>query len=158
VRILDEAIEGAVKLSHRYISGRQLPDKAVSVLDTACARVAIGQSNVPAAIEDAQRRIDHLTVEIGVLEREAATDANHEKRIAELKVARSEEEARLENLMAKWESEKVLIGRIQKIRAQLEEYAIRKNGGDGTALASAAVAKGNPVIAVEQDEDSRVTK
>ena len=58
VRILDEAIEGAVKLSHRYISGRQLPDKAVSVLDTACARVAIGQSNVPPAIEDAVRRIE----------------------------------------------------------------------------------------------------
>jgi len=88
VRILDEAIEGAVRLSHRYISGRQLPDKSVSVLDTACARVAIGQYNVPAAIEDAERQIVNLTVEIAVLEREAVTGADHHKRIAELRCRR----------------------------------------------------------------------
>src|SRR5947208_10784850 len=58
VRILAEAVEDAVRLSHRYISGRQLPDKSVSVLDTACARVAIGQGATPASVEDAQRRIE----------------------------------------------------------------------------------------------------
>ena len=70
VRILDEAVEDAVRLSHRYIPDRQLPDKAVSLLDTACARVALSQSATPPALEDASREIEHLDVEIGILERE----------------------------------------------------------------------------------------
>ncbi len=70
VRILEEAILSSVKLSARYIPGRQLPDKSVSLLDTACARVAIGQNAVPPAIEDCRREIDHLKIEIGILERE----------------------------------------------------------------------------------------
>jgi type VI secretion system protein VasG len=133
VRILDEAIEGAVKLSHRYISGRQLPDKSVSVLDTACARVAIGQFNVPAAIEDAKRRIDHLTTEIGVLEREAITGVDHNKRIEELTNAKSTEEENLERLNGKWDSEKQIIARIHKIRAELEEHARVSKEGNGSA-------------------------
>ncbi|HJQ68331.1 MAG TPA: type VI secretion system ATPase TssH [Blastocatellia bacterium] len=141
IRILDEAIEGAVKLSHRYISGRQLPDKSVSVLDTACARVAIGQSNVPPAIEDAARRIENLTVEIGVLEREAVTGADHAKRIEELKAARSDEEVRLGNLTARWESEKEIIGQVQAIRAELEEAAERavEDGGRRPSVDSDAL-------------------
>ena len=127
-----------MKLSHRYISGRQLPDKSVSVLDTACARVAIGQSNVPAAIEDAERRIDHLTVEIDVLEREPVTGSDHDKRIEELRAERSAEEERLNNLIARWDSEKALISQIQKIREQLEQQATKSEEGDGAAKASAA--------------------
>src|ERR1041384_4529375 len=84
VRILDEAVADAVKLSHRYLSGRQLPDKSVSVLDTACARVAIGQGATPPAVEDAQRRIDQLSLEITVLEREAITGDDHGERISEI--------------------------------------------------------------------------
>ena len=84
VRILDEAVEDAVRLSHRYISGRQLPDKSVCVLDTACARVAIGQAATPPAVEDAQRAIDHGAAEIEVLAREEATGADHKERLAEL--------------------------------------------------------------------------
>jgi type VI secretion system protein VasG len=139
VRILDEAIEGAVKLSHRYISGRQLPDKSVSVLDTACARVAIGQANVPAAIEDAERRIEYLTVEIEVLQREAAIDASHEKRIEELQLARSEEIERLSQLKTKWQSEKELIAQLQILRAQLEGYALANNT-ENKAIAAPAIA------------------
>ncbi len=139
IRILDEAIEASVKLSHRYISGRQLPDKSVSVLDTACARVAIGQSNVPAAIEDAERRIAHMTVEIEVLERERVTGSDHDKRIEELRVERSAEEERLNNLIARWDGEKALISQIQKIREQLEQQAMKSEEGDGAAKASAAV-------------------
>ena len=142
VRILDEAIEASVKLSHRYISGRQLPDKSVSVLDTACARVAIGQSNVPAAIEDAERRIAHMTVEIEVLERERVTGSDHDKRIEELKAERSAEEERLNNLITRWDSEKALISQIQKIREQLEQQAKKSEEGDGAAKASAAVMAG----------------
>ncbi|HST21356.1 MAG TPA: type VI secretion system ATPase TssH [Blastocatellia bacterium] len=139
IRILDEAIEASVKLSHRYISGRQLPDKSVSVLDTACARVAIGQSNVPAAIEDAERRIAHMTVEIEVLERERVTGSDHDKRIEGLRAERTAEEERLNNLIARWDSEKALISQIQKIREQLEQQAMKSEEGDGAAKASAAV-------------------
>src|SRR5579885_2102747 len=81
VRILEEAIESAVRLSHRYIPARQLPDKSVSLLDTACARVAIGQSAIPPAVENCRRTIDHLKVELGLLDRERATGARNEERI-----------------------------------------------------------------------------
>lgn len=130
VRILDEAVEDAVKLSHRYITGRQLPDKSVSVLDTACARVAIGQVATPPPIEDAQRRIDQLTVEIGALEREAITGADHQKRINELKNAKTSEEERLVRLQTQWEKEREVVNQIRDIRTQLEESA-RKGGIDG---------------------------
>ena len=78
VRILDEAAEAAVRLSDRYLSGRQLPDKAVSVLDTACARLAINQSSVPAQLEDTRRLMASLDLEIGVCEREQATTSDHD--------------------------------------------------------------------------------
>ncbi|MGA9767909.1 MAG: type VI secretion system ATPase TssH [Blastocatellia bacterium] len=156
VRILDEAIEGSVKLSHRYISGRQLPDKSVSVLDTACARVAIGQSNVPAAIEDAERRIAHMTVEIEVLEREAVTGSDHDKRIEELRAARAAEEERLNNLIAKWDSEKELIGQIQRIREQLEQQANNNEVSDGAARASAADKASAAVMSVAKARQGQV--
>ena len=72
VRILDEGLPAAVKLSHRYLPDRQLPDKAVSVLDTACARLALGQNATPPPMEDATREIDDFDVQHRVLEREAA--------------------------------------------------------------------------------------
>ena len=82
VRILDEGVHSAVKLSHRYIAGRQLPDKAVSVLDTACARLALGQNSIPAQLESAKRRLDDLQVQERVLSREAALGADHNERLA----------------------------------------------------------------------------
>ncbi len=139
VRILDEAIDGAVRLSHRYISGRQLPDKSVSVLDTACARVAIAQSSVPPAIEDARRSIAHTTVEIGVLEREAVTGSDHHKRIEDLKARRAAEEEKLSNLLSRWDVEKGLIARIQEIRSRLEEQA--KNHKQASKAATANLAE-----------------
>jgi len=84
VSILDDAVVESVKLSRRYLSGRQLPDKAVSLIDTACARVAIGQSSVPPAIEDARRQIDAMTTAIEILKREQEAGADHAKQIAEL--------------------------------------------------------------------------
>src|SRR5262245_32650561 len=84
VRILDEGLAAAVKLSHRYLPDRHLPDKAVSVLDTACARLALGQNATPAAIEDAVRRIDDLAVQTRVLERESALGADHSERLQEI--------------------------------------------------------------------------
>src|SRR3989442_11025330 len=84
VRILDEAVEAAVRLSHRYISGRQLPDKSVSVLDTACARVALGQVATSPAVEDCLRQITHMETEIGILERESLTGSDNRERLGEV--------------------------------------------------------------------------
>jgi type VI secretion system protein VasG len=128
VRVLDEAVEAAVKLSHRYMTGRQLPDKAVSVLDTACARVAIGQAATPPPVEDAQRRIAQISVEIGALERESSTGADHHKRLAELGSARTAEEQRLAQLTEQWEKERQIINQIRHIRGRLESEAVVKNG------------------------------
>lgn len=124
VRILDEAVCDAVNLSMRYITGRQLPDKGVSVLDTACAKVSIGQAATPPAVEDAQRRIESITVEIGVLERESATGANHRERLLELRKEQESVRQRLERLKKQWDEEARVIGRIREVRGQLEERAL----------------------------------
>jgi type VI secretion system protein VasG len=81
VRILDSGVAAAVRFSNRYLAGRQLPDKAVSVLDTTCARLALGQSAIPAALEDLQRRLDDLNVQKRVLYRETAVGADHSERL-----------------------------------------------------------------------------
>jgi type VI secretion system protein VasG len=120
VRILDEAVVDAVKLSHRYITDRQLPDKCVSLLDTACARVALGQSATPPAVEDCRREIEHLEVEIGRLEREQAVGANHAEHLKELIDHKESAQKRLASLENRWEEEKKLVTEIQKIRARLE--------------------------------------
>jgi type VI secretion system protein VasG len=154
VRILAEAVEDAVKLSHRYISGRQLPDKSVSVLDTACARVAIGQGATPAAVEDAQRRIDQLRTEISALEREAITGAQHTERISELASLKTSEGERLTRLKAQWEQERSIIEQIRNIRGQLEQHAgaqtTRPNGHPpASVVSSAAAAAPGPVPGAE---------
>jgi type VI secretion system protein VasG len=120
VRILDEAVEQAVRLSDRYLSGRQLPDKAVSVLDTACARLAIGQDAVPAALEDTRRRLTSLELETGTLEREQVTSPTHAERLAELQAAKGNVLKELAALEARWEQEKTLIQKIRELRGQLE--------------------------------------
>lgn len=126
VRLLDEAVEDAVKLSHRYITGRQLPDKCVSVLDTACARVAIGHGATPGPVEDAQRRITQLGIEIGVLEREAVTGANHAERIGERKKTMAQAEECLAKLKNQWEQEQDTIEHMRVIREKLETAALGK--------------------------------
>jgi len=131
VRILDEAVEGAVRLSHRYITGRQLPDKAVSVLDTACARVAIGLGATPPSIEDAQRRITQMGVEVSALEREEVTGADHHRRIGELRAARVVEEDRLKLLKEQWDKEREIIDQVRDARTKLESQA----GGNANGAA-----------------------
>ncbi|KWI16042.1 type VI secretion system ATPase TssH [Burkholderia ubonensis] len=120
VRILDDAITEAVRLSHRYISGRQLPDKAISVLDTACAKVALAQSATPAAIDDTRKRIERIDAEIASLEREAASGASHDERLGELRGAR---DAALEQLAAdeaRYEGERAIVAEITELRAALD--------------------------------------
>lgn len=137
VRILDEAVVDCVKLSDRYITGRQLPDKSVSVLDTACAKVAIGQGATPAPIEDATKRIDHMNREINSLEREEVTGADHNERLEELKAKRSKVEEELEKLNAQWEREKELTEKIRNIRIKLEMSRLdsKLDGQEGNGIA-----------------------
>jgi type VI secretion system protein VasG len=128
VRVLDEAVEASVRLSHRYIAGRQLPDKSVSLLDTACARVAIGQHAVPPAVEDARRRIAHLEVEIGILRREEATGARHDERLAEKTQHLADEQARLAALEARWQEERTLVEKVRALAEQLESRHAKVDG------------------------------
>jgi type VI secretion system protein VasG len=120
VRILDEAISAAVRLSARYIPGRQLPDKAVSLIDTACARVAMSQGAIPAAIEDRQRRISAVEAELTILDREAATGSDHHARRAELVDEQATAEAEQKALEDQWEKEKALAAKIAAERATIE--------------------------------------
>ncbi|MFV2090495.1 MAG: type VI secretion system ATPase TssH, partial [Pseudomonadales bacterium] len=119
VQLLDEAIESSVKLSSRYIQGRQLPDKSVSLLDTACARVAISQHAVPAEVDDSQRRIAALEQELAIIPREKDLGVEVDKREADASEFLEAEQSRLEQLQARWDTEKDLVGQILDIRAQL---------------------------------------
>jgi type VI secretion system protein VasG len=120
LRILDEAVTATVRLSHRYIAGRQLPDKAVSVLDTACARLSLGQNSTPPRLEDIQRQLDSLEVQKRVLERETKIGADHQERLEliETQIAAAKEEEAI--LKEQWEKEKGLIEKIRKLQESLE--------------------------------------
>ncbi len=119
VQVLDEALEASVKLSHRYIPARQLPDKSVSLLDTACARVAISQHAVPPEVDDSRKRIDALQNELAIIARETAVgvDTVERERLARERLVA--EQARLAELEARWAKERELVGRILDVRARL---------------------------------------
>ncbi len=121
VRILDEAVSESVRLSHRYIAGRQLPDKSVSLLDTACARVAMSQAATPAAIEDLRRRIDALAVEIGILGRELAIGQGDATRLTALETDKRATEEELKKHEARWKQEQELVTKIVELRTALEQ-------------------------------------
>jgi type VI secretion system protein VasG len=124
VRIFDEAITEAVRLSRRYITGRQLPDKAIGVLDTACAKVALAQGATPAVIDDTRKRIERIDAEITALERESAAGtagAAHDERLARLRAAREADVATLAADEARYEEERVLAHRIGALRDELAE-------------------------------------
>ena len=121
VQLLDEAIEAAVKLSHRYIPARQLPDKAVSLLDTACARVAVSQHATPPEVEDCQRRIEALTTENEIIGREESIGIDVAKRAAAVKTLLANSNEELIKLNVRWQEEKVMVDRLLEIRAQLRK-------------------------------------
>jgi type VI secretion system protein VasG len=150
VRILDDGLDAAVRLSHRYLADRQLPDKAVSVLDTACARLALGQHTTPPAIENAQRRLDDIRVQRRVLELEAAVGANHTERLQDLAEERATTESELAKLTARWETEKGLVGRIREIREQLEQQVARKRRASAAIAAVPADGAGVDAAAVQE--------
>ena len=135
VRILDEAVFAAVKLTHRFLAGRQLPDKAVSILDTACARLALGQNTTPPAIEDLTRQIDALEVQTRILNREESVGADHQEKLAEIALQKQKAEERLAELQGRWEKERDLVAKIRDLRSKLEAPL------DGKAAAPAPAAQ-----------------
>ncbi|MEP6692290.1 MAG: AAA family ATPase, partial [Gemmatimonadaceae bacterium] len=147
VRVLDDGLEAAVRLSHRYLADRQLPDKAVSVLDTACARLALGQSSTPAALEDTSRQLDDLDVQERVLKREATTGSDHGERLGTITSQRAELEQKRTALTTRWESEKTLVSRVRELRQSLEGA-----GDAGDAAQKSELAKLNGELEKMQGE------
>ncbi|HTQ43585.1 MAG TPA: type VI secretion system ATPase TssH [Polyangiaceae bacterium] len=137
VQLLDAAIEAAVRLSHRYIPARQLPDKSVSLLDTACARVAISQHAVPAEVEDSRRVIEALETELGIIAREREAGFGTGTREADARGKLEAERTRLAGLEQRWQSEKALVDRILELRAKLRG-ATEPVEGTGSAAEQAA--------------------
>lgn len=138
VLVLDEALEAAVKLSHRYIPARQLPDKAVSLLDTACARVGISQHSVPPTVDDSRKRIDALNTELEIIHREKTVGievAGREQAATEKLEA---EKTRLAELEERWTAEKALVEKILALRAKLRAEGHAVDNALQTADANSA--------------------
>jgi type VI secretion system protein VasG len=132
VRILDEAVSEAVRLSARYIPARQLPDKAVSLIDTACARVAMSQNAIPAPIDDRQRRLGLIDTELKIIEREMSSGADHAARRDELTAERQRTSDELAKLQERWEAERAIVTEIDAVRGSIEAALRAKTGsGDG---------------------------
>ncbi len=123
VIILDEAVSDAVNLSDRYITGRQLPDKAISVLDTACARVGLGQNATPPKVEDAQRRIELLRLEIEILNREETAGRSHKDRLENLQEQLKSTQSSLEQLEKRWNQEQDMVKEIHQLREEENDSA-----------------------------------
>jgi len=132
VQLLDEGIEAAVRLSHRYIPARQLPDKSVSLLDTACARVAISQYAVPAEVDDCRRAIEALETELKIIGREKSVGVEIKSRETDANEKLDQEKARLETLEVRWKSEKDLVEKILDLRKNLrgEDGKVEDTGSD----------------------------
>ncbi len=132
VQILDEALEAAVKLSHRYIPARQLPDKSVSLLDTACARVAVSLHATPAEVDDCARRIEALETEQGIIAREGAIGIDTAARSASVESQLVTERERLAGLNERWCKEKGLVDRLLALRVTLRGAAEPVEGTGST--------------------------
>ncbi|WP_322401724.1 type VI secretion system ATPase TssH [Massilia luteola] len=137
VQILDEALEAAVRLSHRYIPARQLPDKSVSLIDTACARVAVSLHATPAEVDDSRKRIDALNVEMEIIRREGAIGIEVAGRAHETEVALADEKDRLAGLEQRWNEERALVDELLSLRAKLRDGA-QPVEGTGSKLEAAA--------------------
>jgi type VI secretion system protein VasG len=124
VQVLDEALEAAVKLAHRYVPDRQLPDKSVSLLDTACARVAVSHHATPAEVEDSQRRIEALQTELEIVARETAIGIDTAERAESATTALAAERERLKGLQVAWEREKGIVDEILALRAKLRAAGV----------------------------------
>ncbi|MBU4260565.1 MAG: type VI secretion system ATPase TssH [Proteobacteria bacterium] len=156
VMITDEALRESVHLSHRYISGRQLPDKSVSVLDTACARVAIGLTTSPASVEEASRRIGQIEREKKILDKEVLMGQDHSQRLGELDADRESTEKLLEVLTKKWQAEMEVADRV--VAARQEMLALYEKNPVDPVLAEkkGELAKMEAELAVVQGDEGLV--
>jgi type VI secretion system protein VasG len=139
VRILDEAVYASVRLSHRFLAGRQLPDKAVSILDTACARLSLGQNATPPPLEDTTRQIDALEVQKRILEREAVVGADHQEKLGEIEQQKTAATAQLKALQERWDKERELVTKIRELREKLEASHAANGSADAPAANSAGL-------------------
>lgn len=152
VQILDEALEAAVRLSHRYIPARQLPDKSVSLIDTACARVAVSLHATPAEVDDCRKRIEALETELGIIGREKAIGIDIGKREGDAGELLAQERTRLSTLDLRWTAERELVDQLLALRAKLRDGILPVEGTGSTLEAAAkaeAVAEG--IAAVVND-------
>lgn len=155
VVVLDEAVEAAVKLSQRYVPARQLPDKAVSLLDTACARVAVSQHATPAPVENARRRVELLETELEIAKREADGRYGPASRIDDLDAKMVEARAALEVVDAQWAAEKAALTAVIEARAALAGDPGADQAGLQAALdAQAATAGDQPMVFAEVDANA----
>jgi type VI secretion system protein VasG len=152
VQVLDEALESAVKLSKRYIPDRQLPDKSVSLLDTACARVAVSQHAVPPEVEDSRRRIESFKVERDIIARERSIGIDVEERSTEVERAMESETARLAELEKRWETEKAAVDKILAARARLRKASLAAEQQDAADPAKGEAQKPEQPNAAEPSE------
>ena len=143
VQILDEALEAAVKLSHRYIPARQLPDKSVSLIDTACARVAVSLHATPAEVDDSRKRIEALETELAIIGREGAIGIDTGKRGIDANALLAEERTRLAGLERRWSDERALVDELLALRAKLRD-GVQPVEGTGSRLESAAATEAPP--------------
>ena len=148
VEVRHNAVTAAVKLSSRYIPARQLPDKAISLLDTACARVALSQSAVPAEVEHSREKIIHLEMELAILEREAAAGRPNQEAIDHTNAALTAERAKLPEIEKRWQDEKDLLTAILEAR-----IAAR----DGSGTAEAVVELENKLAGLQGDSPLMLT-
>lgn len=163
VMITDAALRDSVHLSHRYITGRQLPDKSVSVLDTACARVAIGLTTSPPAVEEATRHIGQIDREMRILEREVLMGQDHGERLEELTAEREETQKRLEELETKWKAEMEIADKIVAARTQIlklheedpagSELAEKRDELKGLEAELAEIQGGEPLVQISVDSN-----
>ncbi len=157
VMISSDAVRDAVRLSRRYLSGRQLPDKSVSVLDTACARVAIGLTTSPPAVEEATRRIGQIERELKVLERESLMGRDHAERMKAIADEKETVQVRLDGLQKKWKAEMEVAGKVRELRQEIHEMHA-KGPVDPAALAEKqrALKMSEVKLAEAQGEDPLV--
>ncbi|MDV6033372.1 MAG: type VI secretion system ATPase TssH [Phycisphaera sp. RhM] len=159
VKVLDEALEAAVRLSHRYIPARQLPDKSVSLLDTAAARVAISQHAVPAEVDDSRKRIDALNTELRIIADEDLVGVETTERQRRATEALAYEKERLSGLEERWNNEKELVEKILDVRSQLRGHHGKVEGTDSPLEKAAdAEAKSVKVQTAEPAEEKAEAK
>ncbi len=139
VQVLDEGLDAAVSLSARYIPARQLPDKSVSVLDTACARVAISQHAVPAEVDDSRKKIESYEIELGIIGRDETAGYNVDDRRKTVLEEKLVEEKRLKALDTRWEKEKSVVAGVLELRKKLRDGGAPVDGDEAESAAASEV-------------------